>query len=107
HPLPLEEPRNKLQLNMTRNLERWRRLHNHAAVFQNEFWPDFYRPLSAGFTRRSIVKVSIIILCLALFAAPGALAAERLNLVIALDLSRSVAVKAPDQQQELDRKSVV
>ena len=102
-PGPIEKAAKEVQGKMVSKLEEWRRLDNQAAVFQNEFWRDFYRALSDGLTRRSIVKVSIIILCLALFAAPHVFAAERLNLVIALDLSRSVAVKAPDQQQEFEK----
>ncbi|PYU64741.1 MAG: hypothetical protein DMG49_25820, partial [Acidobacteria bacterium] len=102
-PGPIEQAAKEVQVKMVSKLEEWRRLDNQAAVFQNEFWRDFYRALSDGLTRRSIVRVSAFVLCIALFAAPHVFAAERLNLVIALDLSRSEAAKALDQTQEFEK----
>jgi hypothetical protein len=90
----------EVEATMVSKLEELRRLENQAAIFQNEFWRDFYRALSDGLIRRSLVKISIFVFCVALFVAPRAYAADRLNLVIALDLSQSVAVKGADQKQE-------
>jgi len=92
-----------VEATMVAKFEELRRLENASAVFQNEFWRDFYRALSDGLTRRSLVKISIFVLCVALFVAPRADAADRLNLVIALDLTQSVAVKGTDQKQEFQK----
>ncbi len=60
---------------MVAKLEDLRRLENASAVFQNEFWRDFYRALSDGLSRRALVKVSGIVLALLLLAAPPVRAA--------------------------------
>lgn len=99
-PGQIEQDVKAVEATMVSKLEELRRLENASAVFQNEFWRDFYRALSDGLTRRSLVKLSTFVLCVALFVAPGADAADRLNLVIALDLTQSVAVKGTDQKQE-------
>ena len=92
-----------VEATMVAKFEELKRLENASAVFQNEFWRDFYRALSDGLTRRSLVKLSTFVLCLALLVAPRADAADRLNLVIALDLTQSVAVKGTDQKQEFQK----
>ena len=92
-----------VEATMVSKLEELKRLENASAVFQNEFWRDFYRALSDGLTRRSLVKLSIFVLSLALAIAPRADAADRLNLVIAIDLTQSVAVKGTDQKQEFQK----
>ena len=92
-----------VEATMVSKLEELKRLENASAVFQNEFWRDFYRSLSDGLTRRSLVKLSIFVLCVALFVAPRADAADRRNLVIAIDLTQSVAVKGTDQKQEFQK----
>ena len=88
---------------MVAKFEELKRLENASAVFQNEFWRDFYRALSDGLTRRSLVRPSTFVLCVSLVVAPRADAADRLNLVIALDLTQSVAVKGTDQKQEFQK----
>jgi hypothetical protein len=88
------------QQRMVAKLEELRNAENAAAIFQNQFWRDFYRALSDGMSRSALVKVSMVLLCLALLIAPRARAAENLNLVIALDLTQSVAVGAAGQRQE-------
>jgi hypothetical protein len=89
-----------VEATMVAKFEELKRLENASAVFQNEFWRDFYRALSDGLTRRSLVKISIFVLCVVLAIAPHADAADRPNLVIALDLTQSVAVKGADQKPE-------
>jgi len=92
-----------VEATMVAKLEELKRLENASAVFQNEFWRDFYRALSDGLTRRSLVRPSTFVLCVSLVVAPRADAADRLNLVIALDLTQSVAVKGTDQKQEFQK----
>jgi hypothetical protein len=102
-PVRVAETVRIVEATMVSKLEELKRLENASAVFQNEFWRDFYRALSDGLTRRSLVKISTFVLCVALFVAPRADAADRLNLVIALDLTQSVAVKGTDQKQEFQK----
>jgi len=102
-PARLREAVKAVEATMVAKLEELKTLENASAVFQNEFWRDFYRALSDGLTRRSLVKLSTLVLCVVLVIAPRAHAADRLNLVIALDLSQSVAVKGPDQKQEFQK----
>jgi hypothetical protein len=97
------EAQKAVEATMVSKLEELKRLENASAVFQNEFWRDFYRALTDGLTRRSLVKLSTVVLCVALFVAPRADAADRLNLVIAIDLTQSVAVKGADQKQEFQK----
>jgi hypothetical protein len=92
-----------VEATMVSKLEELKRLENASAVFQNEFWRDFYRALSDSLTRRSLIKISTLVFCVALFLAPRADAADRLNLVIALDLTQSVATKGTDQKQEFQK----
>jgi hypothetical protein len=91
-----------IQQRMVAKLEELRNAENAAAIFQNRFWRDFYRALSDGLSHSALVKVSMVLLFLALLIAPRARAAEK-NLVIALDLTRSVAVGAPGQRQEFEK----
>ena len=92
-----------IQQCMVAKLEELRNAENAAAIFQNRFWRDFYRALSDGMSHSALVRVSMVLLCLLLLIAPRARAAENLNLVIALDLTRSVAVSAPGQRQEFEK----
>src|SRR5258708_39103338 len=92
-----------VEATMVSKLEELKRLENASAVFQNEFWRDFYRALSDGLTRRSLVKLSIFVLCIVLIVTPRANAADRLNLVIALDLTQSVAAKGADQKPDFQK----
>jgi hypothetical protein len=102
-PARVAEAQKAVEATMLTKFEELKRLENASAVFQNEFWRDFYRALSDGLTRRSLVKISIFVLCVVLAIAPRADAADRLNLVIALDLTQSVAVKGTDQKQEFQK----
>jgi len=99
----IAEAQKAVEATMVSKLEELKRLENASAVFQNEFWRDFYRTLSDGLTRRSLVRLSIFVLCVALVVVPRADAADRLNLVIAIDLTQSVAVKGTDQKQEFQK----
>ena len=78
-------------------------LENEGAIFENQFWRDFYRSLLNGAKRGAIQKLSLIVLCLGLFTQGRAFAAERLGMVILLDLSQSVAAKDHDNKAEFQK----
>jgi hypothetical protein len=81
-------------------------LKNEPAIFAARFWRDFYRGLLTKAARNAMSKLRLsiwIVLLLPLFA--RAQADNGLNVVIAIDLSRSVAVAGPDDTDEF-RKNV-
>ena len=88
---------------MVEKLQELRQLENAAAIFENEFWRDFFHALSEGLPQHALTKVAALILGLVLLAAPQARAADRLNLVLALDFTQSVAVKGSDQKPEFQK----
>jgi len=78
-------------------------LQNAPAVFVTQFWRDFYRAMLNGTVRSALTKFSILVLCVLLLGPGAAYAGELVNLVIALDLSKSVAVKDSNQKAEFDK----
>ena len=77
-------------------------LQNEARVFAARFWRNFYRAMLTHTVRSAMTKVVVVALAILLSHAP-ALAQERTNLVIAIDLSQSVAVVGPDQKTEFQK----
>jgi hypothetical protein len=78
-------------------------LENEGAIFENQFWRDFYRSLLNGAKRGAMQKLTLILLCLALFTQGRLFAAERLDLVILVDLSQSVAAKDHANTEEFQK----
>lgn len=79
------------------------RLEDEGANFEKEFRRDFYRSVFNGIRQGAIRKLLLTVFCVGLFAQGRAFAAERLNLVVLLDLSQSVAVKGYDRKTEFDQ----
>jgi hypothetical protein len=78
-------------------------LTNAPAIFAAYFWRDFYRAMLTQTARNAATKLLGLSLCLLLCGVGRAAAQERLNLVVAVDLSASVAVRGPDQQTQFDK----
>jgi hypothetical protein len=78
-------------------------LENEGATFENQFWRDFYRSLLNGAKRGALQKLSLIVLGLALLTSGRLFAVERLDLVILLDLSQSVAARDHANTEEFKR----
>jgi hypothetical protein len=76
-------------------------LRNASAIFLAGFWRDFYRAILTQATRKAVTKWASISLCLLAFAAVHLSAQTRTNLVIAIDLSTSEAVKGQDGVTQL------
>jgi hypothetical protein len=70
-------------------------LRNAPDIFAARFWRDFYRALLLNATRSAITKLLIVFFSFVVLAAPRARAEDRLNLVIAIDLTRSVRPPVP------------
>lgn len=78
-------------------------LQNEAAVFVTRFWRDFHRAMLNGTARNALGKLSILLLCMALFGARMAAAENRMHIVVAVDLSRSVAIADNNQAAEFQK----
>ena len=78
-------------------------LQNAPAAFVTQFWRDFYRAMLNGTVRSALTKFSLLLLCVLLLGPGAASAAERVHLVVALDLSKSVAVTDRNQMAEFEK----
>jgi hypothetical protein len=78
-------------------------LQNEPAVFVNRFWSNFYRTMLSHTLRSAMTKLLLMAIALSLFTVGRAVAGRQLNLVIAVDLTRSVAVHAPGQPSEFQK----
>lgn len=78
-------------------------LRNEPAVFVNRFWRDFYRAMIGHTIRNALTKLLLLLLLTPLICHAQASSAERLNLVIALDLSTSVDSKGRDKTTEFQK----
>jgi hypothetical protein len=74
-------------------------------TFVSRFWSNFYRAMLSHTTRSAMTKLLLIAIAFSLSSVQRAAAESQLNLVIAVDLSQSVAVHAPGQPSEF-RKNV-
>jgi hypothetical protein len=78
-------------------------LHNEPRIFANRFWRDFYCALLSNAARKAMTKLLVFGLGLILLGAQRAHAEDHLNLVIALDLTRSVATVGPDGKSDFEK----
>jgi hypothetical protein len=78
-------------------------LRNEPDIFAARFWRDFYRALLLNATRSAMTKLLVVFLALFAFAAQRSHAEDRLNLVIAIDLTRSVAARGPDGKTDFQK----
>ncbi len=78
-------------------------LRNESAVFAAQFWRDFYRALLLKATDSAIKRMLSLFIVVFLVAATRAHAEDPLNLVVAIDLTRSVATAGPDGKSEYQK----
>jgi hypothetical protein len=79
------------------------KLCNEPDIFAARFWRDFYRALVLNATRSAMTKLLIALVAFSVLAIPRAHAEDHLNLVIAIDLTRSVAATGPDGQSDFQK----
>jgi hypothetical protein len=82
-------------------------LRNEPDLFVARFWRDFYRGLLTNAARSAMTKLLLYVL-IGFFVIPAlgrAQTSHRLNLVVAIDLTQSVAVSGPDGGNEF-RKNI-
>jgi len=77
---------------------------NEGAIFEARFWRDFDRAMLTHAARKALGKLLALGLCLALVGG-GTLRADeqRLNLVVLIDLSASVASKGPGGKTDFQK----
>lgn len=78
-------------------------LRNAPGIFAALFWRDFYRAMLLNATRSAMTKLLMAFIALVVLAVPRAHAEDRLNLVIAIDLTRSVAATGPDGMSDFQK----
>jgi hypothetical protein len=78
-------------------------LENEGAIFENQFWRDFYRSLLNGVKRGAVQKLTVIILAFALFAHARAVTTDHLDVVVLVDLSVSIDTKDHDGKTEFQK----
>jgi hypothetical protein len=78
-------------------------LRNASGIFVARFWRDFYRAMLSNVVRSALARLLIPIFVISLFASAHAKAEDHAGWVIAIDLSRSVAVVGPDGKSEFQR----
>ena len=81
-------------------------LTNAPAIFEARFWRDFYRAMLTQTIRKATTKLLGLSLCLLLFGGGRSFAQERLDLVVAVDLTASEAVKGHDPQTQFEKNIV-
>jgi hypothetical protein len=78
-------------------------LRNAPEAFSERYWRDFYRALLLGATRSAMTKLLLVFLAALTLAAPHARAQDHLNLVVAIDSTRSVATVGPDGKSDFQK----
>ncbi|MFY9561301.1 MAG: hypothetical protein WAQ52_13795 [Terriglobales bacterium] len=95
-PEPLSAELAEVQAQMIERLETLTRLETEAAAFEARFWRDFYRSLLTHSSRNAIKRLLAFALAVMVLVPPRASAADRLNFIVLVDLTKSVAVVASD-----------
>jgi hypothetical protein len=78
-------------------------LTNAPRIFVAQFWRDYYRAMLTQTVRKAAAKFIGLSLCLLLLGGGRAFGQDRLNLVVAVDLSASEAVKGHDGQSQFSK----
>jgi len=80
-------------------------LENEPAAFIARFWRDFYRSMISHTVRSALSKLVVVTVGVGvlLLVPHHALAAHRLNLVVMVDLTQSVAVEGHDGKTESEK----
>lgn len=78
-------------------------LQNEPRVFSARFWRNFYRAMLTHTVRSAMTKLVAAFMAILMVAHGYALAQSHTTLVIAVDLSQSVAVRNPDGKSEFQK----
>jgi len=76
---------------------------NEPEIFVNCFWRDFYYSLLSNAARSAMTKLLVLVFGVFLLGVGRAHAEDRLNMVIAIDLTQSVATASPDGESDFQK----
>jgi hypothetical protein len=77
---------------------------NEASAFEARFWRDFYRAMLTRTTKKALGKLLALSLFMSFVCAGAARAQQQsISLVVAVDLSASVAAKGPDGRTDFEK----
>lgn len=76
---------------------------NAPALFEAGFWRDFYRAMLTQSVKRADSKLFGVFLCLVFLVGGRAFGQQKLNLVLAVDLTGSESVKGHDGESQFDK----
>ncbi len=79
------------------------RLEDEPAFFVAQFWRDFFGSMLTHTVRNAMTKLLVLVAGIVLIPHAHAATDPHLNLVIAIDLTKSVAVKGPDGITEFQK----
>lgn len=99
----LSKRRREAQERMVANLRDSVALSNEGAIFVERFWGNFYRAMLTHTLRKGLTKLSILFLLVPLLCRAQALPPKPINLVIAIDLSTSVASTGHDNRSDFQK----
>jgi len=78
-------------------------LRNAPQAFEATYWRDFHRALLLNATRSAMTKLLVGVIAFLAFASPKVWPQSRVNLVIAIDLTQSVAATGPDGKSDFEK----
>jgi hypothetical protein len=78
-------------------------LRNQPGIFAARFWRDFYRAMLSNAVRKSLTRLLLLFIGISPIAFPGARAQGRKDMVIAIDLTASVATAGPDGKSDYQK----
>lgn len=79
------------------------RLEDEPYLFRARFWRDFYASMLTHTIRNGMTKLLVLVAAFVLIPPARAATASHLDIVVAIDLTRSVAVKGPDGTTEFQK----
>ena len=79
------------------------KLKDEPEVFVEGFWSNYYRAALTHVSRSAMAKLLLVAVAFSLLTVRSAVAESQLDLVIAVDLTQSVAIQAPGQPSEFQK----
>jgi hypothetical protein len=99
----LREERRQVHQRMVGLAAEITRLEDEAALFVAQFWRDFFGSMLTHTVRSAMTKLLVLVAGILLVPRAHAATNPHLNLVVALDLTQSIAVKGPDGTTEFQK----
>jgi len=99
----LKRARADLQAKLAQLVQEIMALQNESAVFVTKFWRDFHWAVLKRSIGNAAKAFTVGLLVCLLLSAPASEAQQRVELVVLIDLSRSVGANGPDDRSEFQK----